>query len=324
MDAEEARQRLGLDDDDVSPRAVLRAHHKVAASIVRLPPATRAEVLGSIDVARDTLLGTLQPGDSNRPEAPQPGDSNRPEAPQPGDSNRPEAPQPGDSNRPEAPQPGDSNRPEAPQPGDSNRPEAPQPGGSRVLEALATPRGMAALTAAGVVLAAVQLVNASATVLGGLAFALLGLALVLSIRRRRKVASVLLGVAVVVSAALVARRVTGAGTQQFATSGGEFLTSPAAPSPFARQVGIPLTADPSTGRVDQTLIDEPATFVVSCLRSGPFQNRRPDILWAYVAEGDYKSYWVPLGYLGALRPGAARTLLSCSDWRWQLQYFGSP
>ncbi|HEX8744219.1 MAG TPA: hypothetical protein VF712_13900 [Thermoleophilaceae bacterium] len=251
MDADEARSRLGL-DDDASPQAVLRAHHAAASAAVRLPRDARADVLTGLDDARDTLLGVSRSKNAT------------------------------------------------------------------VLEQLSTPRGMAGLTAAGVAVAALPLMtDVSAGVLSVLALALLGLGLALSVRRRSAVATVVLALVLVVSAGVTLRAATDPGTQEFLYDG-NFLNEAPANSPFAGEVGIPLTTDPSTGTVAETLVDERTTFVVSCVRTGAFKHRRPRVLWAYIAGGDYKTFWIPVSYLAGLRPGAARTLLSCSNWRWRL------
>lgn len=201
---------------------------------------------------------------------------------------------------------------------------APRRRSASTLEILATPRGMAALAAVGVIVAAIPLVtSASVGVLGALAPLFLGLGLALSVRRRNVLASVALCIAVVASVGLVARAATNPGTQEF-SYGGDYLSPISSNSPFARQIGIPLTSNPSTGAVDESIITEPTTLVVSCFRRGKFERRRPEVLWAYVTEGDYQTYWVPVSYLASLRPGAARTLIACSNWRWQLQNFGGP
>ena len=256
MNAEEARSRLGL-SNDISPQAVLRAHRAAASAAARLPEHARADVLDSLDSARDALLGV------------------------------------------------------------------PPPAGASVLELLSTPRGMAALTAAGVALSALSLMTDVATgVVAALAPLLFGLGLAMSVRRRKVIAGVFF-LALIVSAVLAVRAATDPGTQEFFYSA-DFLSEQQSTSPFAHQVGIPLTSDPSTGTVDESVVTETTSFVVSCVKSGPFRNRRPKVSWAYVAAGDYETLWIPVGYLAALRPGAARTLMGCSDWRWLLQNLGSP
>jgi len=183
---------------------------------------------------------------------------------------------------------------------------------------------MAALTAAGVALSALSLMTDVATgVVAALAPLLFGLGLAMSVRRRKVIAGVLLFLALIVSAGLAVRAATDPGTQEFFYSA-DFVHEAPSTSPFAHQVGIPLTSDPSTGTVDESVVTETTSFVVSCVKSGPFRNRRPKVSWAYVAAGDYETLWIPVGYLGGLRPGAARTLMGCSDWRWLLQNLGSP
>jgi hypothetical protein len=192
-----------------------------------------------------------------------------------------------------------------------------------LLAALATKEGTALLAVVGVVLTALSmLTDAPADILGPLAVTALAGALVVSVRRRKTVASLLLGLVVIASAVLETRTVTNPGRHEFFYGDGSFLYQAPRASPFAGEVGIPLTADPSSGHIDTTVVDN-ATFVVSCVRQGTSPHRR-HVLWVYVADGAYQTYWIPWGYLAALQPGATRALLDCSDWRWQLQNFGSP
>jgi hypothetical protein len=134
--------------------------------------------------------------------------------------------------------------------------------------------------------------------------------------------SLFLSLAVIASAVLEARTVTGPARHEFRYGDGSFLYEAPRASPSSGEVGIPLTADPSSGHVDTTVVED-ATFDVSCVRQGTSPHRR-HVLWAYVADGAHQTYWIPWGYLAALQPGAARALLDCSDWRWQRQNFGSP
>jgi hypothetical protein len=268
LDREQARLRLGL-DEDTSPPAVLRAHHRAALAAVQLSPELRASVLNGLDQARDTLLATTEDASDARLAG--------------------------------------------------TAPEAK----TTLLAGLATKEGAALLAAAGVALTALStLTDAPASILGPLAVIALAAALVGSVRRRNRVASALLALAVITSVVLETRAVTSPERHEFLYADSSFLYQAPSTSPFPGETGIPLTADPASGRVDATVIEN-ATFVISCVRQGTSPHRR-HVLWAYVADGAYQTYWIPWGYLHALQPGAARALLNCSDWRWQLQNFGSP
>jgi hypothetical protein len=191
------------------------------------------------------------------------------------------------------------------------------------LDVLASPRGMAALSVGSLLLAGLSLLpDASVGVLGVLAPGLLLVGLTLSVRRRKLLSSVLLAVALAASGGLAVRRVADPGTHTFYYNG-DLMSSDSRGSPFAHEPFIPLTLDPSHGHVEET-VAESAEFVVSCTKAGTFKDSRSDVLWAYIADGDYQSFWLPVPYLGGLQPGAARTLLSCSNWRWWLRKFGSP
>jgi hypothetical protein len=191
------------------------------------------------------------------------------------------------------------------------------------LDVLASPRGMAALSVGSLLLTGLSLLlDASVGVLGALAPGLFVVGLTLSVRRRQLLGSVLLAIALTASAGLAVRRVADPGTHTFYYNG-DLMTSDSHSSPFAQEPFIPLTLDPSHGQVEETVVKS-AEFVVSCTKVGTFKDSRSDVLWAYIADGDYQSFWVPVPYLGGLQPGAARTLISCSDWRWWLRNFGSP
>jgi MYXO-CTERM domain-containing protein len=71
---------------------------------------------------------TKPPADMPKTEGPKPGDGPKAEAPKPGDGPKAEAPKPGDGPKAEAPKPGDGPKAEAPKPGDGPKAEAPKPG----------------------------------------------------------------------------------------------------------------------------------------------------------------------------------------------------
>jgi hypothetical protein len=98
--------------------------------------------------------------------------------------------------------------------------------------------------------------------------------------------------------------------------------------PPAAEGGIPLTNDPSVGNVAATIYPEPSDagpIEVSCVRAGHLTvgNRTAPMEWGQVENGKFATLWIPVPYLSVLGPGAANTLRRCSDWRWQLQNFGS-
>lgn len=190
------------------------------------------------------------------------------------------------------------------------------------LDRLASPRGMAVLTAAGAAFtAAPQIASATSGLVGLLAPIVFVLGVAISVKRRAWWVSAALALALLLSAGLELRRVADPGSRSF-QYGGDILSSSSPRSPFAGESFVPLTLDPATGLVDETVID-PAEFTVSCVRVGAFKHHE-GISWAYITAGDYETYWVPVDYLGAMSPGASRKLVGCSNWRWLLQNLGSP
>jgi hypothetical protein len=91
-------------------------------------------------------------------------------------------------------------------------------------------------------------------------------------------------------------------------------------SPFANLNEIPVTADPSTGIVYNTIPAGDGSLTelpVSCMQEGQFNHKAA--LWVKIVGGPYESLWIPWTYLAGIAPGTANTLLYCSDWRWRLQ-----
>jgi hypothetical protein len=89
--------------------------------------------------------------------------------------------------------------------------------------------------------------------------------------------------------------------------------------------GVPLTVDPAKGFADEQLYTGEVTeFKVSCIRNGRFSSSgsSTDMKWAHIISGPYSTLWAPVPFVRAMAPGEARTLLSCSDWRWRFQYLG--
>lgn len=63
---------------------------------------------------------------------------------------------------------------------------------------------------------------------------------------------------------------------------------------------------------------------VSCWRNGVFNDgkRSGSLDWGKIVSGNFETLWIPMPFVRGLAPGKARTLLPCSDWRWQLQHPG--
>jgi len=96
--------------------------------------------------------------------------------------------------------------------------------------------------------------------------------------------------------------------------GGALLTTAA---PFEDVAGIPIATSPHADEVYDTLVNgDVAEFEISCWRHGDFDGEPVD--WARIVGGDYQGLWVPTGYLHPLAPGKARSLPSCTGWRWRL------
>jgi hypothetical protein len=87
-------------------------------------------------------------------------------------------------------------------------------------------------------------------------------------------------------------------------------------SPLAGTQYPTLTDDPDAGS-EVAVLTEPVNLAVSCWVNGHYQGK--DLAWVSIVEGEYRSLWVPLSDVGVMGPGAARTILPCSNWRWRFQ-----
>jgi len=199
--------------------------------------------------------------------------------------------------------------------------------GGAWLHWVSSQQGIGVLTATGVALATITVFsNAKLAFITALAPLALGLALWASMRLRRTtlVVRIVLACALVASVFVVLRRVSDPGTHSF-FYGGDVLTTTSRKSPFFNESSIPLTLDPKTGTADESIYPSDSTrLIVSCTQTGVFKHSRTLVKWAYIAEGNYQTYWVPVAYLGGIDPGEARILRPCSDWRWELQNLGPP
>jgi hypothetical protein len=193
---------------------------------------------------------------------------------------------------------------------------------SHWLKRLESPRGVAVLGIAGLGLSLISLLaSANLAALSIASPVALALGAWLTYKLRRPGTSLLMGIAVAVSTLLVVRANATPPSASFYYDGSQLVAPPG--SPFADQNGIPLTEDPREGLVRRTLY-EAANFAVTCTRAGAFERGHIPVEWAYISNGPYETLWVPDAYLAGLALGTARTLLPCSDWRWQLHYLGDP
>jgi hypothetical protein len=189
---------------------------------------------------------------------------------------------------------------------------------------LATPRNAALIAVVGTVAQVVSLFpNASIRVLsflGTIAFALL---LWLAWRQRWKVLIALSTLLLIVSVMLMVRLNLAPTTTPFSYTGSQILNAP--DIPYTPTGQIPLTTDPDEGFFNEYIqMSDAGTLKVSCIEDGVINSgtNSTEQEWAQIVEGDFETYWVPVSFLRSLAPGPARTLLPCSNWRWQLQHPG--
>ena len=189
---------------------------------------------------------------------------------------------------------------------------------ARWMDWFATPTGAAALALGGLLVSVGSLLGniTRISILGPIVFAVL---VWLSWRKKRKTVVAAAVLALFVSLALFTRAYTEPANSSFFYGGALMDTSGV---PFFGHPGIPLTDDPSKGHEHTTIYSgDVADLEVSCTRSGLYStsSRSTKLEWAQIVDGKYRTLWVPVPFLAGLAPGTARTLLSCSDWRWRLQ-----
>jgi hypothetical protein len=193
------------------------------------------------------------------------------------------------------------------------------------LDIAAKPRVAAAIAVCAFVLTVVSVLETASiswvSTAAPLAFGLLSW---LAYRRGKRGIAVFMAILIAVSAAFVVRAYATPPTASFFYDGSP-MGALDPDSPFANQNGIPLTDEPSQGRIITTIYSgEVVTFGVTCVITGVFDRGHIPVDWAYISTGNYQTLWIPRAYIYGMAFGTANTLLPCSDWRWQLHNFGKP
>lgn len=193
------------------------------------------------------------------------------------------------------------------------------------LEWIASPKGTAAVALGGLAVSLASFLTGTSitrlSIFGPPAFALL---VVLAWRTSKRLVAAAALVLLLGSVVLVVRAYSNPGTVRF-WYGGQIMDTTVFYQPLPDGGAIPLTANPAEGSVDETIYPGDATeFEVSCTRSGTLSTNQSRMGWARIETGKYQTFWVPMPLLRGLAPGSARTLLPCSNWRWQLQNLGDP
>ncbi|GAA4562205.1 hypothetical protein GCM10023193_27470 [Planotetraspora kaengkrachanensis] len=216
--------------------------------------------------------------------------------------------------------------------GDLADTHSPEQGGSidksnNWLEALARPRGTAALALGGLLVSLASFLTSTSitklSILGPVAF---GFLIRLAWRRRGWLFTAGASLAVLLSLVLATRVYSAPGTTSFWYDGDVMDLSAL---PLSDGAGIPLTASPDHGQIYQTILpvqSDSGEILVSCTQDGLITvgARSAEMEWARIESGKFQTLWVPVAFLGGLAPGTARTLLPCSNWRWQVQNLGDP
>jgi hypothetical protein len=192
------------------------------------------------------------------------------------------------------------------------------------LESLAGPRGSAGLVLAGLLVSVTGLLTGTSitriAIFGPVAFSVM---LWLAWGEKKK--KVISGIAIllVLSLVLAVRVYSVPDTVKFFYNGAPLRTSVI---PYVRSdIDIPLTDDPTKGiQSDSISFNDGADIEVSCTRDGLITDgaHSAKLEWAAIVGGKYETLWVPMAFVRSQAEGQARTLLPCSNWRWELQYLG--
>jgi hypothetical protein len=196
------------------------------------------------------------------------------------------------------------------------------PGRNSWLDSLASPRGSAGLVLAGLLVSVAGFLTGTSitriAILGPVAFSVM---LWLAWGKKKKKVIAAIGLSLVISLALTLRVFSTPGTVKFFYNGDVMNTSVI---PYAGS-GIPLTEDPTKGiKTDSIYPSQSADIEVSCTRVGLISEgtHSARLEWALIVNGRYETLWLPMAFVRGEVVGQARTLLPCSNWRWELQYLG--
>lgn len=146
-----------------------------------------------------------------------------------------------------------------------------------------------------------------------------GLLLWLLWRRKQKTLMALVGVALLLSLALVVRVYAAPPTVAFSYNGQPMENDG---TPYANMSEVPVTDDPARGyEYTKIFPGEPITITVGCTQDGYVYNgyQTMELEWVKVTAGTYKTLFIPMPFVAWGAIGEARTLLPCSNWRWRLQ-----
>lgn len=191
-----------------------------------------------------------------------------------------------------------------------------------LLDLLSGPRGSAGLALAGLTISLASLLTTTSitriAVLGPVAFACL---VWIAWRQKKRLLGLGALVLCLLSVLLTVRAYSRPPTLHTYYSGAVLDYSEI---PYQAS-SVPLTDDPDRGFTYAELGPGNATELeFSCTRNGVISTdtRSTDMDWAQIIGGPYRTLWAPMSFVRGLAVGQARTLLPCSNWRWELQHLG--